>query len=101
MTFTSFSRKAVEVLLVVLLYVCAVALADADPTTTTEVPATKKKEFPLIWLCIGITVPGSILGIVVGCLRPEHLELPGMTTMQAEEHEEDQKSLHGASVRHN
>ncbi|EPY25790.1 hypothetical protein AGDE_11696 [Angomonas deanei] len=45
----------------------------------------KEKEFPLVWLCLGISVPGAIAVLYAGYRRPETLQLEGMTVMQAVE----------------
>lgn len=48
----------------------------------------KKKEFPLVWVCLGITVVGIAIALYVAYRRPDELHLPGSTVMVSTEGEE-------------
>ncbi|CCW65869.1 unnamed protein product [Phytomonas sp. EM1] len=49
--------------------------------------SAKKDEFPLVWICLGITVVGIIIALYVAYRRPDELHLPGMTAMTVKEQE--------------
>ncbi|KAK7201927.1 hypothetical protein NESM_000260300 [Novymonas esmeraldas] len=44
-----------------------------------------KEEFPLVWVCLGITVAGVIVALFVAYKRPDELHLPGSVVMTAVE----------------
>ncbi|CAD2213929.1 hypothetical protein AGDE_00129 [Angomonas deanei] len=44
-----------------------------------------KEDFPLVWVCLGITVAGVIIALYVAYRRPDELHLPGSTVMTAQE----------------
>ncbi|CAM42532.1 conserved hypothetical protein [Leishmania braziliensis MHOM/BR/75/M2904] len=47
--------------------------------------AKSKEEFPLVWVCLGITVVGVIVALFVAYKRPDELHLPGSVVMTAVE----------------
>lgn len=47
-----------------------------------------KEDFPLVWLCLGLTIIGFIIAGIVVYRRPEKLVLAGETVMTADEREE-------------
>ncbi|GET91094.1 hypothetical protein, conserved [Leishmania tarentolae] len=47
--------------------------------------AKSKEEFPLVWVCLGITVVGVIVALYVAYKRPDELHLPGSVVMTAME----------------
>lgn len=49
--------------------------------------ASSKDKFPLVWLCLGLTVVGIIIALYVAYRRPDELHLPGSTVMTAQETE--------------
>lgn len=53
-------------------------------TLATTVSASKD-EFPLVWVCLGITVVGVLVAMYVAYKRPEELHLPGSVVMTAVE----------------
>lgn len=85
------SRQNLLCLLFALLAFMSVALASATtPEGPMPAPAPAKKkgdDFPLIWVCVGLTVPGVIAVLVVAYRRPKKLLMPGRTEMVARESE--------------
>lgn len=59
-------------------------MAQNETTTTTS----DEKEFPLVWICLGITVVGVIIALYVAYRRPDELHLPGTNDMVSTETEE-------------
>ncbi|KAG5497564.1 hypothetical protein JKF63_03828 [Porcisia hertigi] len=49
------------------------------------VSAKSKEEFPLVWVCLGITVVGVIAALFIAYKRPDELHLPGSVVMTAGE----------------
>ncbi|CCW71597.1 unnamed protein product [Phytomonas sp. Hart1] len=49
--------------------------------------SAKKDEFPLVWVCLGITVVGIIIALYVAYRRPDELHLPGMMDLPRKGHE--------------
>ncbi|KPA78958.1 hypothetical protein ABB37_06023 [Leptomonas pyrrhocoris] len=49
--------------------------------------SASKEEFPLVWVCLGITVAGVIVALFVAYKRPAELHLPGSVVMTAVESE--------------
>ncbi|KAG5496916.1 hypothetical protein GH5_01426 [Leishmania sp. Ghana 2012 LV757] len=49
------------------------------------VAAKSKEEFPLVWVCLGITVVGVIAALYIAYKRPDELHLPGSVVMTAVE----------------
>ncbi|EPY27013.1 hypothetical protein STCU_05965 [Strigomonas culicis] len=49
--------------------------------------SASKEDFPLVWLCLGITIAGVIVALYVAYRRPDELHLPGSTVMTATENE--------------
>ncbi|KAG5471987.1 hypothetical protein CUR178_02652 [Leishmania enriettii] len=47
--------------------------------------AKSKEEFPLVWVCLGITVVGVIVALYIAYKRPDELHLPGSVVMTAVE----------------
>ncbi|KAG5471977.1 hypothetical protein CUR178_02642 [Leishmania enriettii] len=47
--------------------------------------AKSKEEFPLVWVCLGITVVGVIVALYLAYKRPDELHLPGSVVMTAVE----------------
>ncbi|KAL7701248.1 hypothetical protein N2W54_005631 [Lotmaria passim] len=52
-----------------------------------SVASADKSEFPLVWVCLGITVAGVIVALFVAYKRPAELHLPGSVVMTAVESE--------------
>nr|CCC95222.1 unnamed protein product [Trypanosoma congolense IL3000] len=40
-------------------------------------PECEVKEFPLVWVCLGITIVGIAIAMYVAYRRPDELQLPG------------------------
>ncbi|EAN91388.1 hypothetical protein C3747_202g310c [Trypanosoma cruzi] len=55
---------------------------------STTKPQQPKKEFPLVWVCLGVTVVGIGIALYVAYRRPDELHLPGSTVMVSKESEE-------------
>lgn len=53
------------------------------------------RNFPLVWVCIPITVVGVIIVFAIAMLRPAHIFLPGATVMVARESEDS----HGTATK--
>ncbi|KAH9599660.1 hypothetical protein LSM04_009326 [Trypanosoma melophagium] len=53
-----------------------------------EEGSSSDKEFPLVWVCLGITVVGVMIALYVAYRRPDELHLPGTTVMVSTESEE-------------
>ncbi|KEG13839.1 hypothetical protein DQ04_00761190 [Trypanosoma grayi] len=66
----------------------AMAQTASNTTFETEDSEDDSKEFPLVWVCLGITVVGVALALYVAYRRPDEFHLPGSTVMVATETEE-------------
>nr|CCC95220.1 conserved hypothetical protein [Trypanosoma congolense IL3000] len=56
------------------------ALADdtaACNSSDPNGPECEVKEFPLVWVCLGITIVGIAIAMYVAYRRPDELQLPG------------------------
>ncbi|EAN85415.1 hypothetical protein C3747_547g55c [Trypanosoma cruzi] len=61
------------------------AVAAEDNQTSTK---ENKKEFPLVWVCLGVTIVGIGMALYIAYRRPDELHLPGSTVMVSTEMEE-------------
>lgn len=74
------------------LFQCALAVAAACLVSGVS---ADKEEFPLVWVCLGITIVGVIVALYVAYRRPDELHLPGSTVMTAQETEGAEEGLDG------
>nr|AGN32917.1 hypothetical protein [Trypanosoma rangeli] len=65
----------------------ATALLAVSNIVSAEDKKKDEKEFPLVWVCLGITVVGVAIALYVAYRRPDELHLPGSTVMVATESE--------------
>ncbi|KAK7201911.1 hypothetical protein NESM_000258700 [Novymonas esmeraldas] len=47
--------------------------------------SASKDEFPLVWICLGLTVAGAIVALLIAYMGPEELRLPGSVALTAVE----------------
>lgn len=88
-----------QLVLVALVALALFASGSAASSDTETTAAASKKEFPLVWVCLGITIVGVIVAMYVAYRRPDELELPGSVVMTMQESEAadgsvPQKSAH-------
>ncbi|EAN79559.1 hypothetical protein, conserved [Trypanosoma brucei brucei TREU927] len=78
--FVMFSKSVALVFAIAfVMEVVRAAAPDPAPGGATE------KEFPLVWVCLGITVVGIGIALYVAHRRPDELHIPGASDEETEE----------------
>ncbi|KAH8613065.1 hypothetical protein ERJ75_000825100 [Trypanosoma vivax] len=62
--------------------------AEGENNTSPSASKSKKEEFPLLWVCLGVTLVGVAIALYIAHRRPEEFHLPGAVDAAAEELQE-------------